>query len=459
MNKKLYLAFFYSGLLLLCTTVYARSNTCNEGIGGTGITNEGYGGTGISIDREGFGGTGLSAQGYGGTGVTNDGFGGTGTRAEGYGGTGIAGIITGFASVCVNGVEAHFDSKTQVDIDGATSSIDKLNVGDFAIIDAKGQGAEVSAQRISVIHALVGKIEAVNAKQNQLTIIGQTVQLNTATIGASNLKLGQNVAVSGLVNAKGLVIAMRTDVVADNVPSSVAGKWVNGKVSGVPVSFSNKTAMNSNIQATGQWDGKTLLATDVKQNAMDRVMRSGYAFNSQGFIYQAGNTQSIYSLGNQVYLHAGTRVYGDKNTPNAMVIVRGQIDKAGRIVAKDIEYSPVEHVLERGGSKDRPSSTRELDKSQRNATESGQKKNDIERSEKHEHDKSNANEKPENIQGSGKIKKLEKIDKVESIEKVEKPEKVEKVEKIEKVERVEKVEKIEIPERVEVPEKPEKYTY
>src|SRR2546422_4023925 len=49
--------------------------------------------------------------GIGGTGIGKDGSGG-------IGGTGIVGVITGFASICVNGVEVHYDASPPVSADG-----------------------------------------------------------------------------------------------------------------------------------------------------------------------------------------------------------------------------------------------------------------------------------------------------------------------------------------------------
>ena len=435
LNKYFFFTIFYSGLLLL--SIVARANTCNEGIGGTGITAEGYGGTGVT--NEGYGGTGIQAEGYGGTGIT--------AQHEGLGGTGIVGIITGFASVCVNGVEAHFDSNTQVDVDGMSSSIDKLNIGELVAIDAKGQGAEVSAQRISVVHAVVGRVDEVNTTKHQLSVLGQQIELSAITQGANTLKVGQKVAISGFVDANGNIRAMRIDQVADNTLSLITGTLVNGKISGIPVNVSSSHQGTANVQAIGNWDGKTLTAIDVKQNVMDRVMRAGYAFNAQGVVYQSGNTQALYTIGKPVYINSNTKVYGDKNLPNAVVIVRGQVDKYGHAMAKDVEYRPVERVLERGGSKERPTTMQEKSKPINGLAEANKEPKSIEQAKNQKLDKLNANEKTEKIDTSGKIKKLDKIDKPEKIEKVEKPEKVEKIERVE------------MPERVEAPEKPEKYTY
>jgi hypothetical protein len=439
-NKKLYFAIFFSGMLL--GSALATANTCNEGIGGTGLSADGFGGTGVTAQNDGLGGTGHSEDGFGGTGVT--------AQNDGFGGTGIIGIITGFASVCVNGVEAHFDSNTHVDIDGTSSSIDKLKIGDLVAIDAKGQGAEVSAQTISVVHAVVGRVDATDLAKHQINVLGQQILLSPITQGGNTLKVGQTIAVSGFVDRNGTIQAMRVDQVSNNTPSLITGALINGKVMGNQVSVLGNHLNGKNVQAFGKWDGKNFTAIDVKQNAMDRVMRAGYAVNAQGLIYQSGNLQSLYALGKQVNINSNTKVYGDKNAPNSLVIVRGQVDKNGRVEAKEIEYRPFKHALERGGRKDQPSTDGVNKKSSSELKEGSKQQNVTGQSEHTSLENLNANEKTEKIESSGKIKKIDKVDKTEKLDKVDKPEKVEKVDR---------VEKIEVPERIEVPEMPEKYTY
>jgi hypothetical protein len=459
LNKKLNFAILFSGMLLV--SAVATANTCNEGIGGTGHSEDGFGGTGVTAQKDGYGGTGHSEDGFGGTGVTaqkdgyggtghsEDGFGGTGVTAQkdGFGGTGIIGIITGFASVCVNGVEAHFDSNTHVDIDGTTSSIDYLKIGDLVAIDAKGQGEEVSAKTISVVHAVVGRVDSINMSQHQINVLGQQILLSPTTQGGNSLKVGQTIAVSGFVDSKGAIQALRVDQVSNNTPSLITGTMINGKVLGNQVSGLGNHLNGKNVQAIGKWDGKNFTAIDVKQNAMDRVMRAGYALNAQGVIYQSGTSQSLYTLGKQVNINVNTKVYGDKNIPNSLVIVRGQVDKNGRVETKEIEYHPFERTLERGGSKELPSTDGIKNKSTNEINEGSKPQKITNQSEHASTEKLNANEKPEKIESSVKIKKIDKVDKPEKLDKVEKPEKVDRVEKIE------------VPERVDVPEKPEKYTY
>ncbi len=102
----------------VCSTAsLINPTTINGGMGGTGMPeNGGMGGTGITEEHSGFGGTGapVAQKGLGGTGspVAEKGMGGTGISvAENNllpadeGGIAIVGVITGFASICVDGVE------------------------------------------------------------------------------------------------------------------------------------------------------------------------------------------------------------------------------------------------------------------------------------------------------------------------------------------------------------------
>jgi hypothetical protein len=99
----------------------ARADVCTAqegGIGGTGARAEG-----------GIGGTGARAEG---------GIGGTGARADGgVGGTGIVGTITGFASVCVNGLEVHYDANTPVTVDGRAAPAGELAIGQVVSAEAE----------------------------------------------------------------------------------------------------------------------------------------------------------------------------------------------------------------------------------------------------------------------------------------------------------------------------------
>ena len=77
--------------------------------------------------------------GIGGTGAVaaRPGLGGTGISEGGIGGTGIVGVITGFASICVNGVEVQFDASTPVMDNGQRGLLRHVLLVDAQSVDQR----------------------------------------------------------------------------------------------------------------------------------------------------------------------------------------------------------------------------------------------------------------------------------------------------------------------------------
>jgi Domain of unknown function (DUF5666) len=403
-------------VLLTANASAAESNVCNAGIGGTGIQQDGIGGTGNQ--SEGIGGTGIQAS---------SGVGGTGAQANsGVGGTGIVGVITGFASICVNGLEVHYDTQTHVDMDGVSSSIDALNIGQLVAIESSNKGSQLKAQRVSVSHIMVGKIEKVSAAQKTVQVMGQTISLSSNTIGGADLKINQIVKVSGLVSANNLVHALRIDLAAANTPSSITGLIdQNGKINGVDIASSNQSHTGRAVQVSGQWDGRSLHAERIKESATQRVLKGAENLVIQG-IAPAHAVQQFSMQNHIINIDANTKITGANAGSNQTIIVRGKLDRAGNITARTIEYSNQDKVLERGGSKHRPSAS----------------------------DKSSSNNSDEDRNAGEKIETKERTEKAESAERHESTERLEKAERAEHTERPEKVERAE---HVERPERAERH--
>lgn len=89
-------------------------------------------------------------RGLGATGsVADRGIGGTGPMADGgLGGTGIVGTITGFASVCVNGVEVEFGPAAPVQVDGVRRTADALRTGQVTVSGLRDPDGTIHASRI-----------------------------------------------------------------------------------------------------------------------------------------------------------------------------------------------------------------------------------------------------------------------------------------------------------------------
>lgn len=123
------------------------------------------------------------------------------------------GIITGFGSVYVNGVKFNTTS-TSVSIDGASGTESQLKVGMVVKVDGtiNSDGNTGSANSIKFASDVEGPVTAKDMAANTLTVLGQTVTVDSATVfeGATGfsdptLVVGDNVEVSGFRNASGIV--------------------------------------------------------------------------------------------------------------------------------------------------------------------------------------------------------------------------------------------------------------
>ncbi len=153
--------------------------------------------------------------------LADRGIGGTGINASpsappvmeadrGIGGTGIVGVVTGFASICLNGREVAFTNDTPVVQDGAPAALSTLRAGQFTAVEAAGEGAGLTARRIAIRHEVSGPVEEVEA-DGMLRVAGQRVKVTKETWGAGPVAVGEWLAVSGLRAFDGVIDATRID--------------------------------------------------------------------------------------------------------------------------------------------------------------------------------------------------------------------------------------------------------
>jgi len=201
----------------------------------------GIGGTGAPSHNTGIGGTGAIAFGIGGTGKpikkTGSGIGGTGAIANGsgIGGTGkpvahnglVVGTITGFGSICVNGIEIHYSSDTPLQRDGQdVTPDDSLKIGQVVAVGVSGLGKEVTANEMVILHAASGPISNIDFVKGEIEVLGQKVHfdINSGNSPALNsLQAGDHIAVSGLRDPIGHIVASRIDPIAMQESASLRG--------------------------------------------------------------------------------------------------------------------------------------------------------------------------------------------------------------------------------------------
>ncbi len=195
--------------------------------------------------------------------IADRGIGGTGVTPaplmesdRGIGGTGVVGVVTGFASICVDGAEVAYDASTPVAVDGASADADVLRAGQVVAINATGPQDRLFAREMHVHHQVIGLVEAIVTVGTTYTVAGQQVVLDGPVMGGDYLKPGNWVAVSGLLGPAGAIHATRID------PSPAGDALVRGVLR----------------RADAGWEIGRLhlqLSADQSARAGDRVTASG----------------------------------------------------------------------------------------------------------------------------------------------------------------------------------------
>ncbi len=180
----------------------------------------------VASNGEGIGGSGRSSstgsgQGIGGSGRATRGGG------EGIGGSGIVGTITGFGSICVNGLEIDVD-EARVDLDGRVAAAADLALGQVVAVEALERDAGLSAERVSVSTAVAGPLSRVEAPEGRLELLGQRILVASPvalwdaserrSLTLAELRNGDFVRVSGLRRSDGIVVASRIERSRPDVP-------------------------------------------------------------------------------------------------------------------------------------------------------------------------------------------------------------------------------------------------
>ena len=169
-------------------------------------------------------------RGIGGTGAPNGAPNGTFEAERGIGGTGIIGVITGFGSIFVDGLEVRYGTGTEVSVDDANATPAALREGQVVAVSAVGPTSALVAESISVVHEVAGPVEAVEDGGRMVRVAGQEVVIPAAIpdqVGGG-LARGDWVAVSGLQRPDGAIVATRID------PSPAGLVRVRGPLAGDP---------------------------------------------------------------------------------------------------------------------------------------------------------------------------------------------------------------------------------
>ena len=269
----------------------------------------------------------------------------------GVGGTGIVGVITGFASICVNGIEVNYDTTTPVWENGKPSAISQLAVGQVVSVTAVDNGQQITARGIGVIQAVVGPISTINAATGELRVMGQ--KINATRIDLARLKVGDWLRVSGHTLAGGEVMPSHVQPLASqaNMQAQLRGsvRHVSGKtvlIGDTRVDLSALSAAPSFVNGdelwiSGAWNGQQLQAHEVTVNPTLQGLGRVDKIVFEGFIH-ASSSRSL-SLGAQtLVLSDRTQIVGGTSrelVANRHVLVTGHLGADQRIAVDRVEFS------------------------------------------------------------------------------------------------------------------------
>jgi hypothetical protein len=149
-----------------------------------------------------------------------------GCGGVGVGGTGTYSLIVGFGSVFVGGVEVDDSSATVFDDDGqpVQRTGNELRLGMTVEVSGSGAsgvqpGASASASSFRISTAALGPVDAVDTAAGTLSVLGQQIQVNAATVfgpsmhgGLQSVRTGDVVAAYAMPDAiSGRCLAMRVE--------------------------------------------------------------------------------------------------------------------------------------------------------------------------------------------------------------------------------------------------------
>jgi hypothetical protein len=159
----------------------------------------------------------------------------------GIGGTGMVassnnvsvGPITGFGSVFVNGVK-YDTTNAVIMVNGQQVTDEALKLGMVVRVEGRVDSSSKTgtATRIDFNENVIGPVQMIDREHNRLKVLGQMVSVDRLTLfeGFSKLdelKVGDVLEVSGLINAKGYILATRIARLAEITSFEVRGRIDN----------------------------------------------------------------------------------------------------------------------------------------------------------------------------------------------------------------------------------------
>jgi hypothetical protein len=276
--------------------------------------------------------------------------------------TSVSGTVNGFGSVIVNGVHYNSD-KTNILVNGIAASENDLRTGyQVKVTGTLNNDGTGNADTLEFRPTAVGTISQINLQTEQLTLLGQTVQINNATVFGkainpnylNGLSTGSTILVSGQLNNLGVITATRIDLTQTSTVQ-VTGVITNlsdtaFNLNGLTVNFSAarreqfETHPLRNgllIHAQGSLDNAGILQAQILTHLLKTFTHKEKSADIEGFVTRFDSSNSFDIDGTPCTTNNATLF--DEGTQadlilGAAVKIKGELTSTGALLAKRIVF-------------------------------------------------------------------------------------------------------------------------
>lgn len=272
----------------------------------------------------------------------------------GISGTGVYnGVITGFGSVFVNGVEFSTTGAAITANDAGVTEAD-LDVGMKVRVEASG----TSALSVAFDPEVIGPVQAIDTVNDQIVVMGQTVLIQGTTIlkgfgSILDLVPGNTLVVSGFFDAAGNIRAVFIEL-----KLLTSGEEVKGLVSafdavsrtfvinGLSVDYSGVTDepqfQNGDfVEVKGTLSAGTLVASYVEVEDPVGAALPGNEMAVEGIVTSRTSVNDFEVNGLRVYTNDSTVYENGLQSDvavNVLLEVEGTVIDAGVLLAEQVEF-------------------------------------------------------------------------------------------------------------------------
>ena len=282
--------------------------------------------------------------------------------------TSTSGVITGFGSVYINGVEYETDNAS-VTIDGSQSAETDLGVGDVCVLQGSVNADGVTGTATAVICSdeLEGYVLDVSSLTNgigTMNVMGQTVTITADTVFDSDTKASiadlvanDIVEVHGYPDGTGNILATRietknaaTDIEVKGLISNLNSNLMTFNLGGLLVDYSSAADVAANladdlyveVKTQDPLSGLTLIASKVEieeDGSLDIDGEEGEDLEVQGVV--SNITATSFDFNGTTVLFASLETGDDFDVESLIegmiITVEGYIDANGNFVVEEIE--------------------------------------------------------------------------------------------------------------------------